>query len=1570
MREENVTTYGRVTYIDPNDDKRINIKQEDLTKYINIYVKIPSRYRDGSTQRYDSILNGYTFKGKNDKYDTYDEISLLTDSYVNVSYNEIRDGGVIKNGELFGIENIDVSLDSQFFPTVTINFVDVKGYGLMSTMEHNYTSKKQLDSSAFFTALFNFPYPIFTLEIKGYLGTTISYDLNLLDFNTYFDSENGNFKIRVSFIGNLYGILGDIPMSYLLISPYLGSLKNFEKNNYWTSSFNDCPTLFDFLSSYANLFCGNVRGNKTSVENLKKQQKIENQIKALQTIQEEYEYFKETAINSVEGKNFKKDKNGAIIIKEGCDFNSDNDYLIYEDENKYDTFPNLKKKIDEITYFTRNGVDAEFLNKFREDISVCESKTVVNENEVSYDVFVLKNVEKNHKAINDEIKRLEASKINEEEIVEDVENVISNTLGIIPNIGNIYTIIMSHLSCFMKYFYDKLENINYSGENIEIPSHIKLDVINNKLAPFTSFYDTQQKTYVYPKTIIDEKMKEDVITNDIVNASNKTFTNFSTVLRTIENYRVENMPTKNKLKPIFFADNLFMDKNNDYCYKKVFNHGSEIVELIYRIFLNRVKAYIRFYDDKDINSMISTEIDNLNNSLNIGDELKKQIANFTNYSSIIKDILNEKEYVNINYGYYDGDKNESFYKQHNDNIVGTIFLFKDNKAFVVDNTKGVKENDKEKVKFDTEVDVFGAYNFNDWYETTQHTCWTNDVGCGYINVSYPKTYGSCFKRARRPGRFFFKDDDGRSTLLFLAKKYSRMYLDDGAGSKVYHTSPTFYYDKKIYKYKMHQCACLGESKNPFKLENNRVGAIPLGYYNDAKSVDFCMRYYVDIECYESMKMFCLAVYELYLQKDEESTKLYSKIFDYFSEKYPSIWGRVSVKENFINFFKEMYNIDIDNIDEFLEDSYYMGANFQQYDCTEDQLKSAVIEFQSTYASRNSLEIESSLNANERIKKEISFQEDLKNGIYYNIKSLYDKYLSSMYYDNFDENSALYNNVKFITPLYNDISNSLINVDRFYSQIKNVIESENSCSVIEFLSKLGQDNELLFLVQPQTPLQDLTQIFKPDKNRINNNSGVTLLYISHCDVSHNVNIENSEYVDDGFSLTDFKNPNGMADDEVANLISDLHDYNFDAFGVTYGMQNQNIFKTININTENPSTTEHSIANIISISNQGEEVKNHIYTSTKNQLYPIYANRSYTCEVSMLGCMNITPLMIFQLNNIPLFKGAYLIYDVQHHITPSDFTTSFKGVRMSKYKIPISTKYQILNIASIGSVEQNGGTQQGAGGTQQGGGNSSSENATYEIPDIGNVNFITVSKNETEWTPYSNKCGSDCMASAKLSAKKILSGTTNVKCDDFPSYGSSGHVVQLLYEKLGSSKYNNNGDYTLYYEESDGYNRGYKYKCCVDYMKNELSAKEKPAPVIVGVTHSLKRWDDKNNKWLNEGVTDHFLCVYAYGETNDGKVYFKYFESGRGSRGDCVNNRNILTYDPNNGNPKFYCLNSTRKKSNEKYRRYDVSQVRIYDKHADRFPNQSLISTQKAFNQFTGDNHYETFSIDYMYANQPK
>jgi hypothetical protein len=77
-----------------------------------------------------------------------------------------------------------------------------------------------------------------------------------------------------------------------------------------------------------------------------------------------------------------------------------------------------------------------------------------------------------------------------------------------------------------------------------------------------------------------------------------------------------------------------------------------------------------------------------------------------------------------------------------------------------------------------------------------------------------------------------------------------------------------------------------------------------------------------------------------------------------------------------------------------------------------------------------------------------------------------------------------------------------------------------------------------------------------------------------------------------------------------------------------------------------------------------------------IYSIYSNRSYNCTVEMMGCANIMPMMYFQLNNIPMFKGVYMIINVKHSIRNGNMTTTFTGVRQTSIIYPFINSNLIL------------------------------------------------------------------------------------------------------------------------------------------------------------------------------------------------------------------------------------------------------------------------------------------------------
>jgi hypothetical protein len=121
----------------------------------------------------------------------------------------------------------------------------------------------------------------------------------------------------------------------------------------------------------------------------------------------------------------------------------------------------------------------------------------------------------------------------------------------------------------------------------------------------------------------------------------------------------------------------------------------------------------------------------------------------------------------------------------------------------------------------------------------------------------------------------------------------------------------------------------------------------------------------------------------------------------------------------------------------------------------------------------------------------------------------------------------------------------------------------------------------------------------------------------------------------------------------------------AFRVAFGAQNQTVFKNVSLSQqEHRETGEYFKALSDLVDKRGGTQKTYVGTD----LLRLFKTRSYTCKVDAMGCMNIQPLMYFDLQNVPFFNGAYLITSVSHNITPNQMSTNFEGVRQSKFISP--------------------------------------------------------------------------------------------------------------------------------------------------------------------------------------------------------------------------------------------------------------------------------------------------------------
>ena len=122
----------------------------------------------------------------------------------------------------------------------------------------------------------------------------------------------------------------------------------------------------------------------------------------------------------------------------------------------------------------------------------------------------------------------------------------------------------------------------------------------------------------------------------------------------------------------------------------------------------------------------------------------------------------------------------------------------------------------------------------------------------------------------------------------------------------------------------------------------------------------------------------------------------------------------------------------------------------------------------------------------------------------------------------------------------------------------------------------------------------------------------------------------------------------------------------AFSVDFGVQNQGVFTNVQVGQDMGKPTSESLQMEYELANLAKGTN----TATQNvSLINIYKTRSYSSTVTAMGNAMIQPTMYFVLRNIPLFGGPYLITEVEHTITSSDFKTKMVGTRQKIYTPPI-------------------------------------------------------------------------------------------------------------------------------------------------------------------------------------------------------------------------------------------------------------------------------------------------------------
>lgn len=346
--------------------------------------------------------------------------------------------------------------------------------------------------------------------------------------------------------------------------------------------------------------------------------------------------------------------------------------------------------------------------------------------------------------------------------------------------------------------------------------------------------------------------------------------------------------------------------------------------------------------------------------------------------------------------------------------------------------------------------------------------------------------------------------------------------------------------------------------------------------------------------------------------------------------------------------------------------------------------------------------------------------DFHIAMYMYFKNLWDKWLSGYYYsdETIRTNSGSYP-IRESFKVENYFSNFLF-MDSFYRNIfkrlklncgtlyEHYINKTNNYSMFSYLGSVASSHQCMFLSIPDyvnlgddddtVAYSNLADLFRPmPANTVPPPQMENKFIVMYTHQPSSVTtVDKSDFRVDSFDIwseSDGMNvvpavfkKTGMPKDEqvpaAAMTKKDVLDeqinrygYNVPAFGVAYSRQNNSIFKSVKASMDNPVMTEQAVLAMGAIAELGNSTKKKVCFYGQD-IYPIYSNYSYIIEVELMGNAQIQPLMYFQLMNVPMYRGTYMIISVTHSMTQGDMTTTIKATKMSKYATPFVSNWFTL------------------------------------------------------------------------------------------------------------------------------------------------------------------------------------------------------------------------------------------------------------------------------------------------------
>lgn len=351
--------------------------------------------------------------------------------------------------------------------------------------------------------------------------------------------------------------------------------------------------------------------------------------------------------------------------------------------------------------------------------------------------------------------------------------------------------------------------------------------------------------------------------------------------------------------------------------------------------------------------------------------------------------------------------------------------------------------------------------------------------------------------------------------------------------------------------------------------------------------------------------------------------------------------------------------------------------------------------------------ERKIRANEATARRIQKSEltpDVKLATYQVFRNLYNKWILSLYSNikagDYDFKGKFRKRFVFINSFFETIDNLPIDMMKFSERIENAqrtIIEQSSNSLYDFIYKIAADNNVQLLALPINIQPDNREwfhnVFRPmpyeefAKKPLEEEASYVFIYTekpsAQLDINPSTKLGEGRYKYENDSFTLVRDDGSGLSADCPPTLKNSGNNIISAFGVTFAKGNQSFFKNIQVSMDNPKTTEYSLLALQHLVDQFQGEGNEGVIPQGQSLFKIYSNYSYQCSVEMMGCPNIMPLMYFQLNNIPMFRGTYIIINVKHNITPGNMTTTFVGQRIAKQRTPIADS----ELQTVGSSDNN-------------------------------------------------------------------------------------------------------------------------------------------------------------------------------------------------------------------------------------------------------------------------------------------